>query len=256
MGPEAALTKLSNLLEHKVPPPQAHRCHTLPSGLVVAEGSGLALPGLTMLDVSGSSGVAAAVSSAGVRLGGGKEWEALRILQGRPFPEKELTLEVTPLEAGLWHTVDPEKGCYLGQETLAKQANNKGERQRLFAVRGKGLEEKQRILDSAGGRSGVVTSCLGDEGRAGLAYIRKTVAHPTRASLFNEGGTEPLQVSDIPYATRETTTKKQGSTMTQEIGQAAENTSAADKAVEAERKAKKLEEMKKRLEEFQRKNKK
>lgn len=46
--------------------------------------------------------------------------QALRVVQGRPFPDKELTAEVTPLEAGLYHTVHLEKGCYLGQETIAK----------------------------------------------------------------------------------------------------------------------------------------
>lgn len=44
----------------------------------------------------------------------------LRILRGRPYPDRELTPEVTPLEAGLWHTVSFTKGCYLGQETIAK----------------------------------------------------------------------------------------------------------------------------------------
>lgn len=46
--------------------------------------------------------------------------QTLRVLQGRPYPDQELTLEVTPLEAGLWHTVSFTKGCYLGQETIAK----------------------------------------------------------------------------------------------------------------------------------------
>lgn len=44
----------------------------------------------------------------------------LRIAQGRPYPDKELTIDITPLEAGLWHTVHLEKGCYLGQEAIAK----------------------------------------------------------------------------------------------------------------------------------------
>lgn len=46
--------------------------------------------------------------------------QTLRIAQGRPYPDKELTPDVTPLEAGLYHTVHLEKGCYLGQETIAK----------------------------------------------------------------------------------------------------------------------------------------
>jgi tRNA-modifying protein YgfZ len=43
-------------------------------------------------------------------LGGQAEWEALRVVQGRPYPDRELTQDYTPLEAGLWHTVHFEKG--------------------------------------------------------------------------------------------------------------------------------------------------
>lgn len=52
--------------------------------------------------------------------------QTLRVLQGRPYPDQELTLEVTPLEAGLWHTVSFTKGCYLGQETIAKVSRRGG----------------------------------------------------------------------------------------------------------------------------------
>lgn len=48
------------------------------------------------------------------------EWEMARILQGRPAAGKELTEQHTPLEAGLYHAVSLNKGCYMGQETLAK----------------------------------------------------------------------------------------------------------------------------------------
>jgi len=48
------------------------------------------------------------------------EWEMARILQGRPAASKELTEQHIPLEAGLYHAVSLNKGCYMGQETLAK----------------------------------------------------------------------------------------------------------------------------------------
>jgi len=48
------------------------------------------------------------------------EWEMARILQGRPAAGKELTEQHIPLEAGLYHAVSLNKGCYMGQETLAK----------------------------------------------------------------------------------------------------------------------------------------
>lgn len=51
---------------------------------------------------------------------GEADWERLRIVQGRPAPGAELTDAYNPLEAGLCHAVSLNKGCYIGQETLAK----------------------------------------------------------------------------------------------------------------------------------------
>jgi folate-binding protein YgfZ len=263
--PSAASTVLPQLLGNDdaalTSLPAEKQCHptsSSSSNLIVAEGTGVALSGYTLLALRDlNTNVTAAALSADVRVGGPEEWQALRLLQGRPYPDKELTLDVTPLEAGLWHTVDFEKGCYLGQETLAKQANNKGERQKLYAVRGRGLKEGERIVDAEGNRAGVITSCINE---MGLAYIRKTVPHPTTDILFVNGEAQQLQVLDIPYATRTATVKKAIATTVAAaaaaVDAAAANASAADKAAEAERKAKKLEEMKKRLEAFQARNKK
>lgn len=259
--PSAASTVLPQLLDDAALSslPATKQCHptssSSSSNLIVAEGTGVALPGYTLLALRDlSTNITAAALSANVCMGGPEEWQALRVLQGRPYPDKELTLDVTPLEAGLWHTVDFEKGCYLGQETLAKQANNKGERQKLFGVRGRGLKEGERIVDAEGNRAGVITSCMNE---MGLAYIRKVVPHPTTDILFVYGEAQQLQVLDIPYATRTATLKKTTTAAAAvAVDAAAANASAADKAAEAERKAKKLEEMKKRLEAFQAKNKK
>jgi len=51
---------------------------------------------------------------------GESDWERLRVTQGRPAPGAELTQDYNPLEAGLSHAVSINKGCYIGQETIAK----------------------------------------------------------------------------------------------------------------------------------------
>lgn len=51
---------------------------------------------------------------------GESDWERARITQGRPAAAAELTEDYNPLEAGLSHAVSLNKGCYIGQETLAK----------------------------------------------------------------------------------------------------------------------------------------
>lgn len=51
---------------------------------------------------------------------GEADWERARITQGRPAAGAELTEDYNPYEAGLCHAVSVSKGCYIGQETLAK----------------------------------------------------------------------------------------------------------------------------------------
>ena len=62
---------------------------------------------------------------------GSQEWETARIQQGRPAAPAELTEDHTPLEAGLYHAVSLNKGCYMGQETLAKVHKLNAVKQRL-----------------------------------------------------------------------------------------------------------------------------
>ena len=287
MGPSSAASSvLAQLLPATAssPLPDPHQCTHTDTHLL-AEGTGLALPGFTLLCLDKEAAASTHKNAAtGSKLKyiptdtATKEWNTLRILQGRPYPDKELTLEITPLEAGLWHTVDFAKGCYLGQETLAKVANNKGERQKLYGFQldrkggggereeGGKMEEGMRLVDAAGKRAGAVTSYL-PERRVGLAYIRKSVgADPMAASLFLEEKDESkvqrqIRVVDIPYAVRSATSSSPtpggvaagGGKSEEDAAAAAAATAAAaaEKAAEAERKAQKLAEMQARLAAFQ-----
>ena len=49
------------------------------------------------------------------------DFQILRIEAGVPAPGAELTEDVTPLEAGLRRFCDDQKGCYTGQEIIARQ---------------------------------------------------------------------------------------------------------------------------------------
>lgn len=61
-------------------------------------------------------------------------WEAARVLDGRPMAGKELTEQHLPLEAGLYHAVSLNKGCYMGQETLAKVHKLNAVKQQLHGL--------------------------------------------------------------------------------------------------------------------------
>ncbi len=61
-----------------------------------------------------------AVEACGGRAIGDQAFEAWRILRGLPEHGHELTEEHNPLEAGLWDCVSFTKGCYVGQEVVAR----------------------------------------------------------------------------------------------------------------------------------------
>jgi folate-binding protein YgfZ len=50
----------------------------------------------------------------------GDEYDRLRIMRGVPLMGKELSLDVNPLEAGLKRCISFTKGCYIGQEVIAR----------------------------------------------------------------------------------------------------------------------------------------
>ncbi|MGL6340334.1 MAG: YgfZ/GcvT domain-containing protein, partial [Waterburya sp.] len=79
----------------------------------LAFGSGLATPGYTLIMSNDQAEtVWTQLITQGVIPLGDRLWSSLRIQQGRPLPDHELTEDYNPLEAGLWQTISFEKGCY------------------------------------------------------------------------------------------------------------------------------------------------
>ncbi|MEQ8676265.1 MAG: folate-binding protein YgfZ [Aggregatilineales bacterium] len=56
----------------------------------------------------------------GLRSGGGLTYNTLRIRAGFPGIGRELSTDYIPLEVGLWDEVSFNKGCYTGQEIIAR----------------------------------------------------------------------------------------------------------------------------------------
>ena len=101
-----------------------------------------------------------------------QEW--LRLRQGIPAAGAELSDAFNPLELGLRQRVSFDKGCYLGQETLAKLNSRDGVKQQLrrFWVP-KGQEAPkagETLCDASGERAALVTSV---QGQAGLLLLRR-----------------------------------------------------------------------------------
>lgn len=106
-------------------------------------------------------------------------FEPIRVSAGHPAWPSEISTDYIPLEAGLWGAVSFTKGCYIGQEIIARMESRGKVAKRLMRLRrlpstediGRGAEVR---LDGAA--CGLVTSAAqamgGADAADALAYIR------------------------------------------------------------------------------------
>lgn len=205
IGPEASALLQTLGINGDDLEPHGHRRVAL-AGVPVrlAAGSGLARPGFTLwLEVDDGPDEAGAalgdraatvwqtLTGAGAVPLGSEGWERLRIEDGRPWPGAELTEEFNALEAGLWGAVSFQKGCYIGQETIARLDTYDGVKQYLYGFRfdrpvavGADLvvvDPEQPAQEEAGQRvAGRLTSVVADEagGAIALGYLRRKAGGP------------------------------------------------------------------------------
>lgn len=136
----------------------------------IALGSGLHSFGYTfIIDSDQAVNLWAKFMNLGVIPAGEQVWEYLRIHQGRPYPDAELTEDYIALEAGLWKAISFNKGCYIGQETIARLNTYKGVKQRLFGLKLNQFVEPKTPIMLEDVKIGMLTSCLDN---FGLGYIR------------------------------------------------------------------------------------
>ncbi|SRR6266487_778720 len=130
-------------------------------------------------------------------------WEWHRIAVGLPRWGRELTDDVIAEEAGLLGShVHLDKGCYPGQETVAR-VHNLGQAQRRLA--GLRFEDpdapppafRTDLVSDDGRRAGQVRSAIHhpDLGTIALAYIRRVI-DPGRLVL---AGDQPARVTQLPF---------------------------------------------------------
>lgn len=163
--------------------------------------SSLSQPGFTLLaQAADRDSLWSHLVNAGATAIDDHDWERLRILDGRPYPDRELTLDYNPLEAGLWHTVSFDKGCYIGQETIARLNTYQGVKQQLWGLRSDTAIEVGAVLMLEDAKVGVVTSAIVTaDGAIGLGYLRTKAGG---AGLTLTAGAATVQSVDIPHATR------------------------------------------------------
>ena len=129
---------------------------------------------------------------AGAREMDSESYEVFRVGAGAPVFGAELGEEVNPLEAGLWEAVSFTKGCYVGQEVVARlNTYEKVKRylSKLSLDEGE-MPDPDATLTVDGKEAGKITSVapVAVSGRrAALGYIRKKYAE-SGAKLVAETG--------------------------------------------------------------------
>ena len=146
-------------------------------------------------------GLRDAVTDAGACPIGPEAVELARIEQGVPAFGAELNESYNPLEAGLQHLVSYTKGCYIGQEVIARLTTYDKVQKRLVRLSwpsGADLGAGAKlVLD--GRQAGIVTSGAHDPrsgSGVGLGYVRKALAG-AGTQLASEAGT-PVDVAGVP----------------------------------------------------------
>jgi aminomethyltransferase len=138
-----------------------------------------------------------AALAAGATPAGEAAYQWLRIAAGAPG-EAELTEDYIPLEANLWPAVSFTKGCYTGQEIIARMESRGKLARRLCGIKlaaPVSVGAEVRVNDTLAGH---VTSAavLPDRGPVALAYLKTAHAEPgTPVTVESISGL----VTDLPF---------------------------------------------------------
>jgi len=140
-------------------------------------------------------------------------FEVLRIENGTPMAPNEINEKHNPLETPVTSTaVSFTKGCYIGQEVIARLDAQQKVQRHLMGLRFEGGSPSigDRIIDPTipesaplGNEIGEVTSAAKSPrfGSIGLAYVRGKYANPgARLSVQDSTGNKlPITLVQLPF---------------------------------------------------------
>jgi tRNA-modifying protein YgfZ len=107
-------------------------------------------------------------------------YNALRIRSGRPGVGRELSTEYLPLEIGLWDEVSFTKGCYTGQEILARMESRGKLAKTIVTLRLSNWVEAPAKISIEGREVGVLSSSVQtpDGELLGIGVLKVAAAQP------------------------------------------------------------------------------
>lgn len=153
----------------------------------------------------GARALAARLEAEGARWLGDEEAELLRVEAGEPRFGLDMGEEVLPLEAGLDDAVSTNKGCYMGQEVIARVTARGHINKRLVGLRLEGerpAERGTKLSAPSRAEAGYVTSSVRSprHGTIALGYVHRTLWAPgTEVELQEPAGPRKAVVSELPF---------------------------------------------------------
>ncbi|MBK8026381.1 MAG: folate-binding protein YgfZ [Chloroflexi bacterium] len=125
----------------------------------------------------------------GLRPAGSLAYHALRVLSGRPGINAELSTEYIPLEVGLWDEISFTKGCYVGQEIIARMESRGRLARTIVRVRMDTPVTTPAVLRSDGREVGRLTSAvqLRQGEVVGIAVVKLALATPGSTLMTDSG---------------------------------------------------------------------
>jgi len=163
---------------------------------------GLLLPGLDLLvPVEGLATVFDRLLAAGATPVGFAALEVLRVERGTPRFGADMDEKTIPLEANLQRAIHYQKGCYIGQEVIARATFRGHVNRHLVGLRFVGPPPAPRTeLFTGERRVGWVTSVVNSPrlGPIGLGYAHRGVDQPG-TELALAGGTTRATIESLPF---------------------------------------------------------
>lgn len=177
-------------------------CGEIAGNLVVARTDALGIPVIELVSQQASVGdLARELEKSGAVAADRAAWDALRVARGAPEWGSELDERVNPHEANLNGLIDFQKGCYVGQEVVARLDTYDKVQRRLVTVRCDTPLVSGAALAAEGRKVGEVRTVAAPEildAHVALAFVRRGHWDPgTRLAVAGGGN---AAVVSLPLA--------------------------------------------------------
>jgi tRNA-modifying protein YgfZ len=131
-----------------------------------------------------------------------ESYDVLRVEAGLPAGSHELVEDYTPLEAGLAVAISDKKGCYTGQEVLARQVTYDRVTQSLCGLKLAGSSNAgDKLQSSDDSPAGRITTQVESprHGRIALAVLKRPFNQPGTV-LYTAAAQVEAVVTELPFS--------------------------------------------------------